>query len=251
MPFFPSRLGIAAALLCASALSHAAEPAHVAPKRKFNVAPSADLHYAINARQSGLSLNGDASLAWRSSADSYSIHTETRAAMLGKVIDSNSSGKIDDFGLAPASFVETRWRKQPTATTFNRNTNAITFSSGGESFPLLGGEQDRNSAIWQLIAVARANTAAFKAGSVWEFFVAGPRDAENWRFQVIKEESLTTPIGKQRALHIRRAPPPDAKGQHLDIWLAPALEWYPLRLRFSDGDDDYIEQSLATIHKPT
>lgn len=247
---YPLRsLLVGAALLCTT-LTATASATHAAPKRKFNVPPSADLSYAIRAQQSGLSLNGEALLTWRSAAEKFSIDTETRSALFGKIIESKSEGGIDGYGLAPATFIEKRFRKEPTTTTFNRSTKAITFATAAESYPLLGGEQDRNSAIWQLIAVARGNAAAFKANSVWDFFVAGPRDAEAWSFKVINEEKIRTALGEQRALHITRAPPPDSKGQQLDIWLAPGLEWYPVRLRFSDADGDYIEQTLEKIGKP-
>jgi len=43
--------------------------------------------------------------------------------------------------------------------------------------------------------------------------------------------------------------PPDSKEQTLDLWLAPGLEWYPVKLRFSDGDRDYVEQTLEKITK--
>ena len=241
---------IAAAMLCVSLNAVAIEASHSAPYRKTNPAPSADLHYAINAQQSGLSLKGEALLTWRSSSTTYSIDTETRASLVGKIIESKSEGAIDHFGLAPTTFTEKRWRKPPTTTSFNRSDKAIHFGAATETYPLLGGEQDRNSAIWQLIAIARANAAAFKPNSSWDFFVAGPRDAEPWIFKVIKEERLSTALGAQRTVHINRAPPPDAKGQQLDIWLAPAREWYPVKVRFTDGDGDFIEQTLESIGKP-
>lgn len=242
------QLTLAAALFCAS--WQAGATTHAALKRSFKVAPSADLAYSIRVRQSGISLNGDAQLAWRSSADKFSIDTATHAVFFGKITESRSSGSIDSFGLAPERFVEKRFRKDPTHTTFNRRANTISFSASDENYPLLGGEQDRNSVIWQLVAVARANAPAFTPNSTWEFFVAGPRDAESWSFRVIGEETIRSPLGEQRSVHIRRAAPPDAKGQQLDIWLAPALEWYPLRLHFSDGDGDSIEQTLEKISKP-
>ena len=250
LPLISSRCTSTLLLACACAAASATDTPHAAPQRKVNPAPSADLHYAINAQQSGLSLSGEALLTWRSSSATFSIDTETRSALLGKIIESKSEGAIDSFGLAPVTFTEKRWRKQPTTTTFNRIEKAIHFSTGTDTYPLLGGEQDRNSTIWQLIAVARANAAAFKPNSTWDFFVAGARDAEPWRFKVIKEERLATAIGEQRTVHINRAPPPDSKGQQLDIWLAPAREWYPVKIRFTDGDGDFIEQTLEKISKP-
>ncbi len=242
-----SRCSALVLVLCAGIASATDHPAQ---KRKVNVAPSADLAYGLRAQQSGLMLNGEAQLTWRSTAEHFSIDTETRSPLFGKITESKSEGGIDGFGLAPTTFTEKRFRKEATTTTFNRATKQITFATATQTYPLQGGEQDRNSAIWQLIAVARANAAAFKPNSQWDFFVAGPRDAETWLFKVIKEEKLSSPLGEQRVVHINRAPPPDSKGQQLDIWLAPALEWYPLRVRFTDADGDYIEQTLEKIGKP-
>jgi hypothetical protein len=103
--------------------------------------------------------------------------------------------------------------------------------------------------IWQLISIARAAQKKFKPGSEWTFFVVGQRDAEPWTFTVIKTEHIETPLGELDALHISRAPPPDSKGQQLEIWLAPSHEWYPARLRFTEENGDVIEQSLAGINK--
>jgi hypothetical protein len=54
-------------------------------------------------------------------------------------------------------------------------------------------------------------------------------------------------MGDIDTLHLVRMPPPDAKGQQLDIWLAPKLHWYPVRLRFDEGDGDFVEQTLEKI----
>lgn len=245
---FASLRRVTLALMLISSAAQAGTE-HPAMKRKFDLPPSADLVYAIHVVQSGLSLNGDARLNWRAGAGHFSIDTQTHSSLFGKIIESKTSGAVDSYGLAPDTFIEKRFRKEPTTTTFNRGSKNISFATASGTYPLLGGEQDRNSAIWQLIAIARANPIAFKPDSTWDFFVAGPRDAEAWQFKVLQEERIRTPLGEQRAIHISRAAPPDAKGQQLDIWLAPTLEWYPLRLRFSDGDGDYIEQTLEKIER--
>ncbi|MBV8665864.1 MAG: DUF3108 domain-containing protein [Burkholderiaceae bacterium] len=222
---------------------------HPAEKRKFNLPPSADLHYQIKVQQSGLRLNGDAVLKWHAGGGKFLVDTETRAPLFGKILDEKSEGTIDDYGLAPASFVDKRFHKDATTTSFNRDSRLISFSVGGDTYPIKGGEQDRNSAIWQLIAIARGAHGKFKADTEWRFFVAGQHDAEAWSFKVDAQEVVRTPFGNLNAVHVIKAPPPDAKGQQIDIWLAPSLEWYPVRLRFTEPNGDYIEQLLDTITK--
>jgi len=240
----------AAGLSLAILATPAAALEHPTPKHKFDLAPSADLNYLIKAKQSGFSLEGSATLKWSVTDHTYSIAMETRAMLLGKIIDTASHGAIDEYGLAPIDFTEKRISKDPSTTTFNRRSKTISFTQSSETYPIKGGEQDRSSIIWQLIAIARGTPQQFKPGSEWKFFVAGQRDAEPWSFKVVNEEKISSTLGDINAIHIVRLSPPGARTQQLDIWLAPSLEWYPLRLRFTDPDGNTIEQTLENIVKP-
>ncbi|MDP3841925.1 MAG: DUF3108 domain-containing protein [Oxalobacteraceae bacterium] len=235
--------------LCSASAAAAPLPEHPVKRYATDPAPSADLFYTIQARQSGLSLNGKAKIEWRASGRQYSINTQTEAMLLGRILDAGSTGAIDAFGLAPLESTEKRLRKPLASTSFDRQGKVIRFTGSDRSYPLLGGEQDRTSAIWQLVAVARGAPNKFKAGSHWQFFVAGQRDAQTWSFKVIGKKTIDTPLGRLQAIHLRKAPPPDSKEQQLDIWLAPARHWYPVRLRFSDADSDFIEQTLQRIER--
>jgi hypothetical protein len=218
-------------------------------KYKFNLPPSADLAYSIKAKQSGMRLDGDATVRWTATKNKFEVIAETRATLIGKILDAKSEGSVDDYGLAPSSFSEKRLRKGMVTTSFDRASKTIKFANSAQSYPLKGGEQDRNSALWQLIAVARAAPAKFKPGSEWRFVVAGHSDAEPWTFKVLSQDKVSIPLGELNAVHIMRTPPPDSKDQQLDIWLAPSLEWYPVRLRFTDADGDFIEQTLQDAKK--
>ena len=237
-------------LACSFNVSHAADPAeHPVQKRKFNLPPSANLHYAIEAQQSGLQVTGEALVKWTNANNKYSVNAETRAMLVGKILDASSEGEVDAYGLAPNRFVEKRFRREASTTTFNRELRTLQFTQSAETFPLKGGEQDRTSIVWQLISIARSNASQFTNGSQWAFFVAGPRDAEQWNFKVVGREKIKTKQGEVNAVHVLRAPPADNQGQKLDIWLNPAAEWYPVRLRFTDPDGDFIEQTLDNISK--
>jgi hypothetical protein len=220
-----------------------------AVKRPFEVPPSADLNYRLAAQHKGFGLNGEATITWRAADGKYAVGVESRVPLLGKLSDNRSEGAIDAFGLAPAEFYEKRYRKDPTTTVFNRDSKTITFTDGKLTYPLKGGEQDRVSVTWQLASVARAAGGRFKPGSEWIFFVAGRRDAEPWTFKVVKRETVRTGVGEVDAVHIVRAPLPGNKDQTLDIWLAPGKEWYPVKLRFTDNENESIEQTLEKITK--
>ena len=101
--------------------------------------------------------------------------------------------------------------------------------------------------VFQLAGVARAAPDKFVAGSEWAFFVAGRRDADVWTFRVIKPETVQTGFGTVDAIHLIRLPPPDSKDQALDVWLAPAKEWFPVRIKFTDSDDEFVDQILQSV----
>ncbi len=232
-------------LLAVATVAGAAE--HVSVRRPVDVPPSADLSYSIKARQKGFSLSGDASIAWRVTGAKYTLRADTRAALFGSILENRSEGAIDGYGIAPAQFYEKRIRREPSTTTFDRGGKTIKFTEGKETYPLIGGEQDRSSITWQLAATARAAPEKFTPGSQWVFFVAGRRDAEPWTFKVVGKERIRTGLGPVDTLHLVKLPPPDSKEQTLDIWLAPSHEWYPARLRFTDHDDEFVDQTLEKI----
>ncbi|HYD82122.1 MAG TPA: DUF3108 domain-containing protein [Paucimonas sp.] len=244
---------VAALLLPAAAVSLAATAAdgHAAFKYKVNLPPSAELGYAVTAKQSGFPLDGKARVTWQTADGKFMLDTEMRAALFGKILDARTEGEIDDFGLAPAVFTEKRLRKEAVTASFNREAKTIVFNQSNASYPIKGGEQDRNSATWQLIAIARAAPAKFKPGSEWPLFVVGARDAEAWAFKVLKHEKIRTPLGELDTVHVLKTTPSGSHNQQVDIWLAPALEWYPARIRYTEPDGDFIEQTLTTVAKKT
>lgn len=224
---------------------------HPAVKRPVDLPPSADLSYSISARQRGFALSGDATVTWRQGQGKYSVDAESRVALLGKLTETRSSGAIDSYGLAPTEYSDKRLRKDAVTATFDRDAKSISFSDGKDTYPIKGGEQDRASMSWQLVAVARAAKDKFKAGSEWRFFVVGPHDADPWTFRVVGREKVQAgaALGEVDAVHVMRAAPPNSKDQTLDIWLDPNHEWYPVKLRFTDNDRDYVEQTLEKIAK--
>lgn len=245
MPFLKLLPGILSGVMLMPPLVHAGPVS----KYKTSLPPSVELTYAIKAKQKGIALDGDAVMRWTAASGKFTATNEARAMLIGKILDARSEGEIDAYGLAPAVFTEKRLRREATTTSFDRVAGTIRFSGSDHTYPINGGEQDRNSVIWELVAVARATPGRVKPGANWSFFVAGQRDAEQWTFKVVKQEKLRTPLGELNTLHITKVPPPDSKEQHLDIWLAPSLEWYPARLRFSDDNGDYIEQTLRQMGK--
>lgn len=224
--------------------------AQAAPPRPVNLAPSADLHYELSARQRGLSLKGEATVHWRAGQGQYSAQVVSRVAMLGTLSDDRSEGRVDRFGLAPLHFSEKRMRKGPMTIEFDRDQRIVRLADGEHTQALKGGEQDRVSVTWQLVALARANGARFTPGSSWPLVVAGRRSVDTWQFKVVKREKVQTGLGQIEAVHLRREAVAGGRDQEIDVWLAPSQQWYPVKLRISEGDKESIDQTLTSISKP-
>jgi hypothetical protein len=222
---------------------------HPVQKRAFNLPPSAELHYTIKGSNHGFPLSGTGVVTWQLDDGKYTLTTEARSALFGKVLEQRSEGAVDDYGLAPASYYDKRMRRDANTTLFKRDSKTIEFDDGKNSYPLKGGEQDRSSAPWQLLAIARQAPEKFTVGSEWAFFVAGRRDAVTWIFKVVGHETLETGMGELKALHLVKMPPKSEPGQQVDLWLAPGLEWYPARIRFVEENGDSFEQLLEKVNR--
>lgn len=237
-----------AALLALGVAAQAAAAAGAAPRRAVDLPPSADLAYDLAAQQRGFGLKGEASIVWRAGDGKYDVNVEARVPLIGKLTEYRSEGTVDSFGLAPSEYHEKRYRKDATTTSFDRKAKTITLPEGTAPLSLKGGEQDRASVTWQLASVARAAGAArFKPGSEWTFVVAGRRDAEPWTFRVVKRETIQTGMGELDTLLVTREQRSGGKSESVEVWLAPAQEWYPVKLRFRDDERETIEQTVTKI----
>ncbi|MBO9536548.1 DUF3108 domain-containing protein [Herbaspirillum sp.] len=210
--------------------------------------PSARLEYDVQAAYNQMPVHGSGTLDWKTDGKTYRLDGKAED-FLFTFLDFSSSGEIDAFGVSPELYTEKRMRKSATNTHFNRARNVISFSASTESYPRNGGEQDRASLVWQLAAIGRGDAGKYRPGAVIDLFVAGVRDGEVWRIQVLGEEDLKLPIGEMRAWHVVRMPQPGSYDQRIDIWLAPLRDWYPVRLRYTDPrqNGDYLDMLLYRL----
>ena len=198
----------------------------------------------MQALREGQPVYGHGKLIWQSEGNRYTASGEA-GILFFSVLTFKSEGEIDAFGVAPILYNEKRFRKPATNTHFHRERNIISFSASARSYPRNGGEQDRATVIWQLVGIGRGDSTRFAAGAEIELFVAGVRDAESWHIRVVGEEEVAVGAGTMMAWHVSRAPRAGSYDQTIDIWLAPQKEWYPVKVRFTETNGDYLDMSLS------
>ena len=216
---------------------------------KVSPPPSAELKYQVQALIKGQNWHGDGLFRWELNGNAYQVSGEATVPFIFRitVLNFRSEGVIDDFGIAPMLYSEKPFRKSMTNTHFQHEQRKISFSASEAVYPYNGGEQDRASIIWQLAGIGRGDPSQFVPGTDIDVVVAGTRDVDTWRIRLIGEEDIETTQGKVHAWHVVRIPRPGSYDQTIDIWLAPQQEWYPVKLRYTYANGDYLDLSLAGI----
>jgi hypothetical protein len=196
----------------------------------------------------GTEWSGEALLAWQLNADSYRIQVEAGIRVVFarvNLVVLKSEGAVAATGFAPITMTEKRRGRAMTATHFDWGKSRITFSASQASYELPAGAQDKASIPLQLAAIARGDPKQL-TGAI-DIFVGEDRDAVVYRFTVVGQEEIDTKLGTLQTWHLTRPPQPGSYKSRLDIWLAPAHGWYPVRIRNSEANGAVTTQTVNNI----
>jgi len=207
------------------------------------VPPSMSLMYEVSGRVKGINYNASGSLDWENQGERYAAHMVVRALFVGSR-EQTSVGAVASTGLVPERFGDKS--RSERAAHFDSQNQRIRFSNNAPDAAWAAGGQDRLSVFMQLAALLEAQPDAYPAGTIINLQVAGPGDAEIWRFEMGPEETLTLPAGELKARHVKRTPrkPFDTR---TELWLAPQLNHLPARLRITQHNGDHLEQALRYL----
>ncbi|MEO8119296.1 MAG: DUF3108 domain-containing protein [Rhodoferax sp.] len=183
-----------------------------------------------------------AELLWQQNGEEYDARLEISA--FGQARVQTSRGQLTPEGLAPLRFSD-KFRSE-VAAHFNRAQGKVTFSANTPDVPLLAGAQDRLSILIQLAAMIAGDPDHFPPATTLALQAIGPRDADTWLFTVGEKETLSLPGGQQDTLKLVRNPRQEFD-QKVELWLAPALGYLPVRIRITEPNGDFVDQKwLAT-----
>lgn len=150
-----------------------------------------------------------------------------------------SYGKIDEHGLQPETFKEERITgsgKQDLEATFDRTVQKLLFSHGGET-ALPADAQDILSFMYQLSQLSMQ-------AEIIPISISDGTKLEQNRIEIGITEDISTPMGKLRALHLRKM---HAQGEaYFEIWLGLEYSMLPVKFREVDGSDGIIEESVIS-----
>jgi hypothetical protein len=220
-------------------------PASASPRAAFSVPPSMRLHYEVTAQARGIALRGDGELQWRHDGNRYEARLEVSSPLLPKRVQ-QSAGSITAEGLAPLRFSDKARSEE--AAHFDREGGKVTFSSNRPEAALQAGAQDRLSVTLQLGAMIAGEPKKFPAGTSISIQTASAREAEPWVFTVEGAESLALPGGTLDTLKLTRNPRKEFD-QKVELWLAPGMDYVPVRLRLTQPNGDWVDQQWSSTDR--
>lgn len=172
---------------------------------------------------------GEALQTWQRDEQAYRLRIvmeTTGAARLFKTltVTQTSAGELHAGGLRPQSFIYEQTGRATANSTFDWAQMKLTLEQGDNrrEFPLDPGAQDLLSLAYQLGFAHEARQATVSVASGKNF----NRHTLEW----IGEETVTTPAGEVRAVHVRTT----SGEQTTEIWVSPQLHNLPVRIMFTD-----------------
>lgn len=178
------------------------------------------------------------------SGDEYTLRAVTRTVGLAKLfknyrLTQTSRGKGGKQGLQPETFEEEKINdndQQNIKATFDWLSQKLRFSHGGET-ALPAGAQDMLSIFYQLSQLPMNRESIPLA-------VSNGKKLEKYEFGVGPEEEIITPMGKLRALHLRKL---HAKGESgFEIWLGLEYRLLPVKYLLFEPSDEVAGEIVIT-----
>lgn len=224
----------------------AAAPAEVEQEPPILLPELAEISYTIHKGRDGFTV-GKAEHTWKRNGKHYTITQVAEASGIFSLIASGrhvqiSQGEVTPAGLRPDSYWVQRGQSadKTDSAQFDWQSLRLSFGSGGDtrSVRLPAGTQDLLSFLYQLAL------APPQAGST-QLYITNGRKLDNYGYQTLEEETLETPLGQIKTLHIGKL---HQEGEeNTEIWLATEYHYLPVKIRHTDKQGSVIEQTAAAI----
>ena len=214
----------------------------------FEWPPSTRLSYRLTGRYRG-PLEGYAKVQWIRQGLHYQVHLDVTANLMF-TREMTSDGELTEQGLAPKRYdEETRIGPlEPRRATLRFEPERIVMPDGSTR-PTLPGVQDTASQLVQLTWLFTTQPERLKPGSSVEIPLALPRRIDTWVYDVLEAEVVETPFGPIDTFHVKpRRPDKPVNVLTIEAWIAPGLQYLPVRLRINQDAEAFVE--LVIERKP-
>ncbi len=212
----------------------------------FDWPPSTRLSYRVTGDVQG-PVEGDARVEWLRQGLRYQVHLEMTVALLASRRVS-SDGVITPDGLSPRRYdEETRIvLREPRLVAIDFGPEQVRMADG-RLLPRPAGVQDSASQFVQMTWLFNARPELLQPGQSVSFPLALPRRIDPWIYDIVSAGPVATPAGELQAVHVK--PRREAGGGDLTVefWVAPALQYLPVRLLIRQGRAVTLELLLERL----
>lgn len=202
---------------------------------------SATLEFNASGQVKGFNYSAGAEMQWQHDGQYYQARQSISLFLMGERAQT-SEGLITPKGLQPLSFTD-KGRKTQSAH-FDVHSGKARFSGGTAEAAIADGVQDRLSVFLQLSALMAAGHERYPQGTLIDLTTSSARAATRWRFKVGATEALQLPLGSVMALRLDKLPGKNNSDQQGTVWLAPAMQYLPVRIRLTQGQGDFVDLQL-------
>lgn len=196
-------------------------------------------------------VSGSAQVEWIRSGSRYQVHLDlvvgpSAAPLITRRM--SSDGEITAEGLSPR-----RYQQDTKVVLRERRNLVVNFEPGsvvlanGERRDSVPGVQDTASQFVQLMYVFSTRPELLRIGNAVGIPLALPHKVDVWTYDVVGEEVLAAPFGPLPTIHLkpRRALVPKAGELSAEIWFAPQLRYFPVRILIRQDGDNFVDLMIS------
>lgn len=210
---------------------------------------STRLTYVLRGNYRG-PVHGQAQVDWLRQGRDYQVHLDVGvgpgfAPLIARRM--SSQGRLTPEGIAPQRYdEETRVLLGTPRRVGVRLQGGEVRLANGSMQPVPPGAQDAASQFVQLTWLFLTGREPLQAGRVVDFPLVLPYRQYAWQYQVVGEEMLDTPMGPLPSWHLKPTRAVSGGDLLAEVWLAPTLQFLPVRLVIRQDADTYVDLVLKS-----
>ena len=209
----------------------------LAPRAIRNLPQQIALRYSVQSGEEGFVLGQSVYSGWirdgRYSLTSVTEATGITAMFMSGKITQRSEGSLTAEGLQPDKFWGEKGQLVQPPVRFDWPNRLLLLPAGAVELPAQ--TQDLLSFAFHLAMRVQDNDAA------WELPVTNGKKLRNYQFQVMGWDAIGITYSPHEALRLQGSRSGEGS---LDVWLAPARYWLPVRIRTLDHKGKVIVLTL-------
>ena len=244
----------------ASAPSQAASAVAATPQQEATLSPvfavgpfpvvdwpaDSRVNYRLGGQFRNGELHGTARVQWQRQGTKYETRVDIDVTLLASLV-LTSQGDVTPQGLFPRSYEELR-RSGPRGAKLGDTTVTL---ADGRSLPRPDGVQDTASQFVELGRRFATGREILEVGRTVSLWMARPGGVDLWTYDIVSREMLQTPrLGAVDTFHLKPRPLANPRGNiTAEMWFAPSLQYLPVRIRVSMGEETYVDLLVETIEQ--